>query len=96
MLDWSSKANIIGILSQKPGKLFKKDIASQHARTVTLCIRTMDVCIELCNQHRLMKYEQSNERVRATRKSGAVTAKPNRVYNADWVFSGSNFQRGNQ
>ena len=38
-------------------------------------MRTIDVCIELCSQHRLVKYEQLNERVRTTKKSGAVTAK---------------------
>ena len=46
-------------------------------------MRTVNVCIELCNQDRLVKYEQLNERVRTTKKSGAVTAKPNRVYNTD-------------
>ena len=59
-------------------------------------MRTMDVCIELCNQDRLVKYEQLNERVKTTKKSGAVTTKLNRVYNTDWVFSGSNCQRGKQ
>ena len=34
--------------------------------------------------------------MRTTKKPGAVTAKPNRVYNADWAFSGSNCQRGNK